>query len=244
MEDMTSIEAIKRELIAEARRLDPADRSLKARASSLRQRWTGAGRIPQRSLDEQLRREFDDLIDAEFASRIAVPRDAGAVRALAKQLARDLNSWSAVVNETRHVDRVGLRRREESRISSNHLFDGYCLHSRRMHEAQYLQREGSPALSRTFEKDFQVWLRRDGELIAVEAAEHGVFPGSTFWTERTATAATDHDLADRDYLFRGRRITGPTTANEVIYEFQKWKDGPPWRLGLHIRDIIYNIERR
>ena len=38
---MTSIEAIKRELIAEARRLDPADRSLKARASSLRQRWTG-----------------------------------------------------------------------------------------------------------------------------------------------------------------------------------------------------------
>lgn len=123
---MTSVESIKRDLIAEARRLDPGDRALKAKASLLRKRWMEAGRAQTPSLDQQLRHEFDDLIDVAFAARIAVPRDASAVRSLAKQLARDLNSWSAVVSEMRHVERVGLRRREESRISSNHLFDGYC----------------------------------------------------------------------------------------------------------------------
>lgn len=241
-------EAMKRRLIAEADLLQPFDRDLRRKAESLRAEWKRAGRSGVPGLDDELWKMFNGTLNDAFAARIPVSRSGDDVRVLARQLAGEWASsrshWLHATNEAHVVEKRGLlRSTEEHVVTKNVLFEGYCFYSRKVHEGAFLRPHSGDALSMTFEKSLELWLRRDGTIIAVEATETGLFPSNTWWTARTASVATDHHLHDSDYLFRKRRLTGPNTRDEFMYEFEKWKDGAHWRIGLRLRDLLYNTRR-
>lgn len=242
---MGSADIAKRRLIQEAASLDPFDRDLANKANALRRRWREAGRSDTRAVDDMLKAEFEGQISDVFASRIPRPRNAADVRALARTLASEWGAdWPTVVSEQHEVVQSGVfRRTEEHRLVKNSLFRGRDFYSRKMHEGSFFERPGINRLSTSFEKTFVLYLRDDGEIIKVEATEMGLFASQTWWTARVATPADDHDLSDADYLFRKRRLKGPTTNEEFMYEFEKWKDGQPWRIGLRLRDLLFNVRR-
>lgn len=236
----------KRALIAAARDLDPAARDLKGRVTALRDQWRAAGRSATKAIDDRLWAEFSQQIDAVFAARIPRPQDAAGVRDLARVLAREWTSWMPVTSQTKVTEKVGLFRKEEvHRAVTTELFMGYCLSSRTTYEGhvrKYPKPHPSDALTMIVERSLELWLRTDGEIMAVEACEVGLLPSSFWYTERTAARATDAQLSDKDCLFKARKMD-PTMAKDVIYEFEKWKDGRRWRLGLHIGDLLYNTRR-
>ena len=236
-------QAAKRALIAAARKLDPSARDLKPRVVALRQEWKAAGRSASKSVDDQLWAEFNAQIDSVFATRIPRPDNADDVRALARILAREWTSWMPVTSQTKVTEKAGLFRREEvHRAVTSELFSAYCLFSRKSYEGHARRSPNSDALSSIVTRELELWLRRDGEIMAVESCEVGLFPSSFWYTERTASRATDAQLCEPDCLFKARHMS-PTMAKDVIYEFEKWKDGRRWRLGLRIGDLLYNARR-
>jgi len=238
-------ETEKRRLLAEAAALDPFDRDLANKAKSLRHRWSKAGRSATKVIDDALWKQFDGELNDTFASRIPKPKSVADVRALARTLASEWGGeWPEVASEQIEVVKTGIfRSGEEHRVTQSVLFRGRDVYSRKMHAASYLERPGSSRLSTSFEKTFLLYLRSDGELMKVEATENGRFATQTWWTSRVASRADDADLSDADYLFRKRRLHGPNTNEEFMYEFEKWKDGQPLRIGLRLRDLLFNVRR-
>ena len=241
-------EATKRRLIADAEALQPFDHELRHKAEKLRADWKLTQRCGVPGLDDQLWKLFNGALNDTFAARIPVPRSGDEVRALARMLADEWAAssthWMQAVNESHSIVKRGLlRSTEEHVVTKGVLFEGYCFYSRKIHEGAFLRPHSVDALNMTFEKSLELWLRRDGTIVAVEATETGLFPSNTWWTSRVVSIATDHELHDSDYLFRKRRLTGPNTRQEFMYEFEKWKDGSRWRVGLRLRDLLYNTRR-
>lgn len=241
-------ESIKRNLIVRARALQPFDRDLGGIARVLREEWKQSGRCHPRALDDALWNEFDGALNDVFASRIPIPRSLAEVRTLAGTLAREIGQGTPVDTESHHVSTTGvLRKKEEHSVRKASLFRGTHLYSRRMHEGMFLANGWSDQLSSVFEKNFELWLRDDGTIMAAEATETGLMASGTWWTSRTVEVATDHHLFDPDYIYKRRRLKGHLTKEEFMYEFERWKPGAQSgtrpRIGLILRDYLFNVRR-